>query len=153
MPHLRHWLQLIETETSAPRVLRTVPAEEANQMLHDVFYGGKNKGQTPTPFHRENEEFVLVDLPLTWIQPNEEGDLYDATTDPERMRRYAQQRITTPVFISYSRFGARTGLLGYVADGGHRVSAARLRGDRTIRALLRQSDFARLVARMKAKPN
>lgn len=138
-------------EAAMPRVVRTIPSAEARDMLHAAYYGGKNKDLKPTPFHKdEQQDFVLVDLPLSMIQPNEEGDRYDATSNMDRVQAYAKAQITTPVFITYSAYGARRQQAegfkgGWVADGGHRVSAARLRGDSHIAALMRKSDFDRLV--------
>lgn len=148
---LRRWMRLCEV-ADMPQILQTVPNAEAQDMLNAAFYGGKNKGQAPTAIHRhEHEDFVLVDLPLRMIQPNEEGDSYDGTSDMDRVRTYTKTRITTPIFVTYNAWGARQQKAegfkgGYVADGGHRVSAARLRGDTHIRALMRHSDFDRLVA-------
>jgi hypothetical protein len=148
---LRHWMRLCEV-ADMPHVLQTVPSAEAQEMLNAAFYGGKNKGQTPTAIHRhEREDFVLVDLPLRLIQPNEAGEAYDGTSDMDRVRTYAKTLITTPIFVTYNAWGARQQQVdgfkgGYVADGGHRVSAARLRGATHIRTLMRRSDFDRLVA-------
>lgn len=144
-------MRLVEGAEAA-KVLRIVPKAEAEQMLTAAFYGGKNKDQNQTPpYPNQKEDFVLVDLPLRMIRPNERGDSYDGTSDMDRVHAYTKTQITTPIFVGYNAFGARRqkeeGFKGgYVADGGHRVSAARLRGDTYIRALMRHSDFDRLVA-------
>jgi hypothetical protein len=115
-------------------------------------YGGKNKGQAATsPYPNQQEDFVLVDLPLWMVRANEDGDAYDGTSDMNRVRVYAKTQIMAPIYVGYnartSRIQKEEGIKGgYVVDGGHRVSAARLRGDTHIRALMRQSDFDRLVA-------
>jgi hypothetical protein len=56
----------------------------------------------------------------------------DAHLDPGRVRRYVEEPDQPPVVV----FETTEGLL--LADGYHRVAAARLRGDETIAAELRK---------------
>lgn len=119
-------------------------------MLHDAWYGGKNKTQPPIDLHLTGNDdgsgYVIADVPLTLVRPNEAGDRYDGTADLERVRYYATQCIETPVHLLFSPRGVRRGMThANVMDGGHRVSARRLQGHESIPALMQKSDFDLLL--------
>lgn len=75
-----------------------------------------------------------VDLPLDVIADNQNGDMYDATTKPDVAASYASRNPSDapPIIASLQRKGGKL----FVIDGGHRVSAARIRGDKTIKAIV-----------------
>lgn len=135
----------------AGMIVRHLTREEANCILGDAWWGGKNKGQPRidrdyTSAH-DGSGWILADVPLHWVRPNEAGDLYDGTARDERVREYAGQVISAPVYLSYGPRMVRRGEThAYVIDGGHRVSAARLRGDTHIRAIMQRSHFESLMA-------
>ncbi len=79
--------------------------------------------------------YTLQQVPLSYVRANEAGALYDGTVDPARAAMYAKRPTTDvpPVILLPSR--REPGVLN-VQDGGHRVTAARMRGDETINALV-----------------
>lgn len=132
-------------------VLRWMTHEDARELLNHAWWSGKNANQRSQPklHFISNEDCsgcVEVMVPLNWINENEAGDRYDGTVDRDRMIRYAKLDINTPVYLL---FGARTERLGRthanVMDGGHRVSAARCRGDTAIKAIMQKSHLERLM--------
>ncbi|MGQ0595775.1 hypothetical protein [Aquabacterium sp.] len=80
------------------------------------------------------KEFRIGDIPLDMIADNEAGGLYDSTVDLERAQEYASRSAgaVPPVIVLVPRKGGKL----RVHDGGHRISAARMRGDKTIRAIV-----------------
>ncbi len=72
------------------------------------------------------------DVPLDAIRANEEGARYDGTVDMRRAAEYAERGGEMPPVLLVE---GRSGDLN-VNDGGHRVTAARLRGDETIPAIV-----------------
>lgn len=74
-------------------------------------------------------------VPLTAFVENEEGELYDGTVNRERAQAYAQ-RSAEDVPPVLAVIGRRSGMLN-ILDGGHRLSAARMRGDTDIAVILR----------------
>lgn len=137
-------------EDVRPKV-RIIDRHTAVRELASAWWGGKNANQ---PFNPEikfltNDDgsgYVIAAIQLDWVRPNEAGDRYDGTVDRDRALRYARQSINMPVHLL---FGARMERFGRthanVMDGGHRVSAARLRGDATIKAIMQRSHLERLI--------
>lgn len=84
----------------------------------------------------DGASYYLGCMPLELVRPNESGDLYDGTVSEGRVLDYCSRsiRLCPPVILTASR--SDNGYL-HVIDGGHRVSAARLRGDKTIFAILK----------------
>ena len=73
-------------------------------------------------------------IPLELFRPNENGDRYDSTVDIALARDYASRPANNaPAVIAV--VSRKTGSLN-INDGGHRISAARLRGDATLNALV-----------------
>lgn len=73
-------------------------------------------------------------IPLGLFRPNEVGQQYDGTVDVDRAHAYAlRDPETAPPIIA----GSRKSPLLAVLDGGHRISAARIRGDVCILALVK----------------
>jgi hypothetical protein len=79
-------------------------------------------------------QYRIGDVSLALFRENEEGVRYDDTVDLERAMDYASREAKTvpPVVASLS---PRSGNLNIV-DGGHRISAARIRGDKSISAIV-----------------
>jgi hypothetical protein len=130
--------------------------DEANRELGDAWWGGKNKGQKRVDHdytgNDDGSGYIETDFPLDKIKPNEAGDRYDGTADADRVKEYANKRIDAPVHLLHGDRAARLGIKhAAVMDGGHRVSAARLRGDSHIRAIMQQSHYDRLMG-IAAKP-
>lgn len=96
----------------------------------------KPGGVNPSIHFRDEDERPIRagDIPLSLFRGNEEGDRYDGTVDPRRAAEYVTRDPETapPVVGGLS---TRSGELN-ILDGGHRISAARARGDVTIRALV-----------------
>lgn len=133
-------------------VLRHLSLEQAAQTLLVAWNGGKNLEQnTPIAAHvnlakPDPDGYVEVRIPLSWVRPNESGCLYDGTVNEGRAKRYAQSAITAPVHLLFGERMANRGLIcANVSDGGHRVSAARMRGDTHLLAIMPASDLTRLI--------
>lgn len=123
---------------------------DARALLHDIWYGGKNSDGAKIDIdHTSNDDgtgYVVANLPLAWIEANSAGIRFDGTVDEQRARRYADARITTPVHLRFgSRALHRNAVAAYVLDGGHRVSAARMRGDRHITVIMQTSHLQNLL--------
>ena len=132
---------------SAPKKLSK---DDANRALGDAWWGGKNKGQKRVDHdytgNDDGSGYIETDFPLDKIMQNEAGDRYDGTADAARVKEYAGKRIDAPVHLLHGERAARIGMRhAGVMDGGHRVSAARLRGDSHIRAIMQQSHYDRLM--------
>ena len=139
-------------------VIRIVPNDEAEAILGAAYMGGKNAGNgTAVPTRMTNgEPYVLCDFPLGLVRGNEAGDRYDATVDPERAKRYATLKIDTPVSLRFGPWSARNGATtAWMADGGHRTSAARMRGRTHMTAMMPLSHHRRIeaLASIAIKPN
>ena len=80
------------------------------------------------------KQYRLGNMPLSMFRENESGDRYDGTVDAKRAAEYAQRPANEmpPVIALVSKDGTRLNVL----DGGHRISAARMRGDSTIPTLI-----------------
>lgn len=90
--------------------------------------------------------YVEAMVPLDWVRPNELADRYDGTVDMDRAMRYAESEISAPVHLLFGpRTQKRGGAQAYVSDGGHRVTAARMRGDTHILALMPLSHMQALL--------
>lgn len=129
---------------------RPISRAVAHQVLGDAWWGGKNHGTKRVDHdytgNDDGSGYVLASFPLDKVKPNEAGDRYDGTADPDRVHAYVGQTIEAPVHLLYGARAARLGLVhAAVMDGGHRVSAARLRGDTHIQAIMQMSHYDRLV--------
>lgn len=133
-------------------ITRRMSVQAADRALLDTWNGGKNRESgTPLADHvrlakEDPSGYADAYIPLAWVRPNEAGDVYDEAVNLPRVQRYAQANISTPVHLLFSeRMMARGKEHAYVSDGGHRVSAARMRGDTHILALMPSSDLDRLT--------
>jgi len=142
---------MVQETTTEAKIVRVISREMARSELHAAWFGGKNadmpiSNAIDLTSNDDGSGYVELLMPLDWIRPNELGERYDGTVDADRMRRYAQLEIDTPVYLSY---GPKLQRLGRphanVMDGGHRVSAARLKNLRVIPAIMRRSSFECLV--------
>jgi hypothetical protein len=74
-------------------------------------------------------------IPLELFRENEEGDRYDGTVNLDRALGYkARPGAGAPPILGGA--SPRTHWRINVLDGGHRITAARLRGDETIYAII-----------------
>ena len=133
------------------RIIRHLTTHEAGAALGDAWWGGKNKDSKRIDHdytgNDDGSGWVEAHVPLSKVRSNEAGDMYDGTADPKRVAEYAGKKIDTPVHLLYGERAERKGVKhAYVMDGGHRVSAARKRGDASIRAIMQRSHFDRLMA-------
>lgn len=131
------------------RILEVLGPDQANRTLVEAWWGGKNAGLPRTALNPTGNDdgsgWVLAEIELALIRPNEEPGRYDSTVDPVRASAYAGAQITAPVHLLFGERVARRGAIyAAVMDGGHRVSAARIRGDHVIRAVMRRADYVRL---------
>jgi hypothetical protein len=78
--------------------------------------------------------YFLGHVPLDLFRANDEGERYDGTVDIALARDYAARspQGAPPVIAVLARDGSRLN----IHDGGHRISAARIRGDQTLFALV-----------------
>ncbi len=96
--------------------------------------GGVDPAKQIKAAEGNRSEYRLGDVPLSMFAKNEDGARYDGTVDIDRAVEYAGRPAedAPPIIAVLSK---KTGLLN-VLDGGHRISAARLRGDDSISALV-----------------
>lgn len=132
------------------RIVETLAAERAERLLVDAWWGGKNATLPRTPLNPiggdDGSGWVLAEVDLALVRPNEEPGRYDSTVDAERAGAYAGCRIDAPIHLLFGeRAVCRGARHAAVMDGGHRVSAARIRGDQVIRAVMRRADYLRLL--------
>jgi hypothetical protein len=131
-------------------VVSDLTKEQASQLLGDAWWHGKNLG-LPRKDHDytgndDGTGYVEVLVPLEMIRPNEAGDRYDGTVNADRLAVYVNTAIETPIHLLFGeRMEKRGAQHANVMDGGHRVSAARLRQDRHILAVMQRSDYERLL--------
>ena len=126
-----------------------IPAAEAAHVLVEAWYSGKNANERRTRLDPTSNDdgsgWVHVDLPLDLVRANDAGLMYDDAVDRERALRYVAATIPTPVHLVFgSRVAQMRATGAAVHDGGHRVSAARLRGDATVPAVMQLSHLQRL---------
>lgn len=136
----------------SPRIIRWINREQARSALSMAWFGGKNANRPSSTAldltaNDDGSGYVELAMPLDWIRPNELGERYDGTVDRDRVIRYTQLAITTPVYLLYGKRLQRLGRKhANVMDGGHRVSAARLTRLTMIPAIMQRSAFKCLVA-------
>lgn len=115
--------------------LRQISGDEARALVAGKTEkpGGVDPVQQIQASEGNGKRFLFGEVPLREIRANEDGARYDGTVDDVRMRDYAaRDSEAPPVILVRSRV---TGELS-VLDGGHRVSAARIRGDETVQAII-----------------
>jgi hypothetical protein len=144
---LEHWDIRRWWKRDSEVVFYPLTHEEARERMTKAWYGpfGKHAGETVPPGFdpagNEPGEWAWVAIPLDWIAPNERGERYDGTVDIDRAMRYAEAKIEAEVTLGYRGNGA----WARVIDGGHRVSAARIRGDKTIPAIMKMRSLKALL--------
>lgn len=102
------------------------------------------RGRTEKPFgvdparwfgdDGDHERYALGVLPLTAFAPNEAGTRYDATVEEGRALDYASRTTPAPPVVAVL---SRDETCLRILDGGHRISAARMRGAEGILAIVR----------------
>jgi len=124
-----------KTETSS-KIGKQISVQDAIQLV-----AGKTEklgGVDPATWFDENDSLELRNVPLSEITPNQEGEKYDGTVNLERAKKYRKiPSDKMPPIILVEKKRNDDGLLN-VLDGGHRVSAARMRGDDSILAIVRK---------------
>lgn len=133
--------ELTKERTTAIRdVTEPIDAEAAGKMVEGRTE--KPEGVDPAIWFKnakEGSEYRIGDVPLDMFRANEHGASYDGTVDADRARQYALRNSDdTPPIIGVA--GDRSGGIINVLDGGHRITAARLRGDDTIKAIVHMRD-------------
>lgn len=95
----------------------------------------KPGGVDPVTWLDDGREYRIGDVPLDLFVDNEDGSNYDGTVNADRASDYASRDPAgaPPVIATQGRTGGKL----RIVDGGHRISAARLRGDTTIKAIVR----------------
>jgi len=95
----------------------------------------KPSGVDPADFIQDGTVYTIEDRKLTDFAEQEDstGVAYDSTVDMARATEYAKHPITTPIIAAMGRDS--DGKL-YIQDGGHRFTAARIRGDKTIKTIV-----------------
>lgn len=129
--------------TCIRRVTRPV-SDEVAMALVDGYTdkpGGVNPGRMLGLSLENGRTYRLGNVPLEWFRANEDGDRYDGTVDLVRAVAYSKldPSEAPPVLALLGR----SEMLN-INDGGHRISAARMRGDLTINALVALPDIAPL---------
>lgn len=76
--------------------------------------------------------YAFGTVPLASFSSNAAGDLFDSTVDRQLAHRYRSMETPAPPVLAVERPDGSLGLL----DGGHRITAARLRGDVDIAAIV-----------------
>lgn len=97
----------------------------------------KPSGVDPSRWFRDDPSgtvYAFGKLPLTAFSANEEVDRYDGTVDIARATLYASMASEAPPVLAVL---SRDGTCLRIMDGGHRISAARIRGDETISTIVR----------------
>ncbi len=125
---------------------RVITADQAIKLVA----GSTEKpwGVDPVAWFRgdDGNNVLLVhgEFPLASFVENSEGDRYDGTVGIERAANYAQRASTPPPVVAALPRG--DGCLLRIIDGGHRLTAARLKKSCTLPAIVRiRPDRARLL--------
>lgn len=114
---------------------RAIDIDDARDMVRGATE--KPHGCDPTMFLAGSRELGSVRVgavPTSLFIANEAGDRYDGTVDGMRAAKYAARPSGTAPAVIASQ-GRRGGLLR-IHDGGHRMSAARMRGDTSVLAIV-----------------
>lgn len=83
------------------------------------------------------DRYFYGNVPIAFFRTNEAGDRYDPTVDQSRADEYSKRDTDDiPPVLARLRLSTRTEDHIAITDGGHRLSAARMRGDRTIPAII-----------------
>jgi hypothetical protein len=116
--------------------LREITPDEARALVagRTEKPGGVDPVQQIDAGEGNGKRLMYGAVPLSKVRANESGERYDGTVDLARAKDYASRDANSapPVILVRSK---KTGELN-VLDGGHRVSAARLRGDESIPAIV-----------------
>lgn len=104
----------------------------------------KNGGVNPSIWFNigaENgRQYRIGEIPLDLFVANEDGYLYDSTVNVCRAHEYSNRSgATAPPVIAV--LGKKSCGLLRILDGGHRISAARIRGDYSISAIVSLGKF------------
>lgn len=133
LSRMRH-PDLHEVQADIESRTETISPEDAHGMVDGMTE--KVHGVDPATWInmvRPQDKLQYGDIPLEHFTANE-GEHYDATVEPERAADYAKRpgNDAPPVIGILSTKSGKINIL----DGGHRLSAARARGDETIPAIV-----------------
>jgi len=108
--------------------------------------GKHGKEQPAAVYDRIKGDYVKVSVPIDSLDAIEPGD-------KARVAEYAEREgEVPPIRVGYSKRSAGKGVDKlYVADGNHRVAAAKARGDKFIEAMIPEADKGRWAGE-EAKP-
>jgi len=130
MNFLEYYLK--EESSQQIKILKIVDPSEALDIIQKARVGGKRKGEAVGSFPDSvKEPMAIIELPIADIGA-EEIETLKSASNPERVLDYSKQKIDVPIYAK--RLRRSNGW--YVEDGGHRVTAAILRGDKIIKAIV-----------------
>lgn len=113
-------------------VAKAITAEEARRFLRP---SEKEFGIDPRSGKMwviDGKKYLLERMPMSSIEKNWRGDAYDTTVDVNRATEYSRRSgVFPPVILTNKPIDGKWA----IKDGGHRISAARLRGDKYIDTL------------------
>jgi len=147
MNFLEYYLK--EESLQQIKILKILGPDEALDIIQKARVGGKRKGEAVGSFRDEvTEPMAIIDLPIADIG-DEEIETLKSASNPDRVRDYSKQIIDAPIYaIRKKRSNG-----WYVSDGGHRVTAAILRGDTTIKTIVPVSSLPSDIKEQSADPS
>lgn len=122
--------------TESINIKRFLSYDEALKLIKRIRVSGKRKGEKEWDEKIEIGEYALVDFPIDLLDA-EEIDTLEQSSNIQRVKEYAKTSITEPIYVFKTRKTKRW----YVADGGHRVTASIIRGDKTVPAIVPYKDL------------
>lgn len=146
--HHHHNKEYIYTTASGKAVrvpamgAAVVQQDAAHEAIKEWRHGGKNKESGSPIWDHETfaaEDHVIAHIPIHRINIETVED----SVNRQRVDRYKQRRIHTPIYGRFSENTAtRSGKI-YPSDGGHRLMAAHESGDKAIAVIMPRSEYAR----------
>lgn len=131
-----HWAQRDFDIAIAVEFSEIISVEAAIRMVDGCTekVGGVNPSRFLVGGPRKGREYRLGMIPLECFIDNEQGALYDATVSLSRAQSYARRPndAIPPVIATQGRHSDDL----RIVDGGHRISAARMRGDLSIFSII-----------------
>lgn len=125
----------------------TLTAAEARAIERLANTGGKQAGQNMEASEaRITEPHVLVNVPLNELNAHfDDGDYEPSEAEKKRVAEYAALKTPAPPIraLHNARSHKRGQRKAYVANGNHRVAAARAAGRKSIEVMMPVGDFER----------
>jgi hypothetical protein len=108
---------------------KAISPEVARTMLRPSEKEGGVDPRSGKMWVLNGKQYLFEKMPLDSIGKNQNGDLYDSTTRRNLAENYAKREGDfPPIILTQSKIDG----IWEVRDGGHRISAARMRGDQFI---------------------